>query len=52
MTIFEDKYIQDKLKEFDLKVEYNEETRKYDIVSTYPDFDVLTVLKYRDSFLN
>ena len=38
MTIFEDKYIQDKLKEFDLKAEYNEETRDYDIISIYPDY--------------
>lgn len=38
MSIFEDKYIQDKLKEFDLKTEYNENTRKYDIISTYPDY--------------
>lgn len=38
MSIFEDKYIQDKLKEFDLKAEYNEETRNYDIISTYPDY--------------
>lgn len=38
MSVFEDKYIQDKLKEFDLKAEYNEDTRKYDIVSTYPDY--------------
>lgn len=38
MSIFEDKYIQDKLKEFDLKAEYNENTRNYDIISTYPDY--------------
>lgn len=38
MSIFEDKYIQDKLKEFDLKAEYNEDTRNYDIISTYPDY--------------
>lgn len=38
MTIFEDKFIQDKLKEFDLKSVYNEETRNYDIISTYPDY--------------
>lgn len=38
MTIFEDKYIQDKLKEFDLKAEYNKDTRNYDIISTYPDY--------------
>ena len=52
MSIFEDKYIQDKLKEFDLKAKYNEDTRNYDIISTYPDFDILTALKHRDSFLN
>jgi len=38
MSIFEDKYIQDKLKEFDLKAKYNEDTRNYDIISTYPDY--------------
>jgi hypothetical protein len=38
MSIFEDKYIQNKLKEFDLKAEYNENTRNYDIISTYPDY--------------
>ena len=38
MSIFEDKYIQDKLKEFDLKTEYNEDTRNYDIISIYPDY--------------
>lgn len=38
MSIFEDKYIQDKLKEFDLKAEYNEKSRNYDIISTYPDY--------------
>ena len=38
MSIFEDKYIQDKLKEFDLKAEYNEDTRNYDIISTYYDY--------------
>ena len=38
MTIFEDKHIQDKLKEFDLKAEYNEKSRNYDIISTYPDY--------------
>lgn len=30
--------IQDKLKEFDLKAEYNEKSRNYDIISTYPDY--------------
>jgi hypothetical protein len=38
MSIFEDKYIQDKLKEFDLKSVYNKDSRKYDIISTYPDY--------------
>lgn len=38
MSIFEDKHIQDKLKEFDLKAEYNEKSRNYDIISTYPDY--------------
>lgn len=38
MSIFEDKYIQDKLKEFDLKAEYNKDARNYDIISTYPDY--------------
>lgn len=38
MTIFEDKYIQDKLKEFDLKSVYNKDSRNYDIISTYPDY--------------
>ena len=45
MSIFEDKYIQDKLKEFDLKAEYNEDTRNYDIISTYPDYITMKLKK-------
>lgn len=50
MSIFEDKYIQDKLKEFDLKAEYNEKSRNYDIISTYPDYkgDEYTVLSCQE----